>query len=117
VAVIEEAPVAEAVVAESAPAAEIPAAEKPAEKKKEKRPVAAEEEEDGEVSKDGVNLDELFQMKPEMFQSEEGADDDADKKKGKKGKKKSVALEFDEDLGEVVSRKKHKRGDEEGEAW
>ncbi|MCB0100573.1 MAG: transcription termination/antitermination protein NusA [Anaerolineales bacterium] len=122
-AVIEEAPVAEVSavepVAEVATAVEPSAAEKPAEKKKEKRPVAAEEEEDGEVSKDGVNLDELFQMKPEMFQTEDGADDDADKKKGKKGKKKSVALEFDEDLGEVVSRKKHKRGDgdSEGGDW
>ena len=119
----EEAPVAEAAeVAEAVavPTQEVEApaeAEKPAEKKKEpkQRPVE-EPEEDGEVSKDGVSLDELFQMKPEMFQSNEETDDESgDKKKGKKGKKKSVALEFDEDLGEVVSRKKHKRGDDEVE--
>jgi hypothetical protein len=50
-------------------------------------------------------------MKPEIFQTAapEGEDEEA-KKKGKKGKKKSVELEFDEELGAVVSRKKHKRG-------
>jgi N utilization substance protein A len=122
---VEEAPavvVAEPVaVAESAPVVEeVPAVEKPAEKKKEPKRVVEEPEEDGEVSKDGVSLDELFQMKPEMFQSAEGAEDESsdDKKKGKKVKKKGVALEFDEGLGEVVSRKKHKRGDGgDDEAW
>lgn len=44
--------------------------------------------------------------------------DKGKKKKGKKGKKKGVALEFDETLGEVVTRKKHKRGEEGGgEEW
>jgi len=42
--------------------------------------------------------------------TEESADD----KKGKKKTKKDRALEFDEERGEVVARKKHKRGDE---AW
>jgi len=58
-------------------------------------------------------------MKPEIFQTAAAEDDDsADKKKGKKGKKKSVELEFDEERGEVVGRKKHKRGDDElGENW
>jgi hypothetical protein len=106
-------------VAEPATVEELIAAEKQAEKKKEAKRAVEEKEEDGEVSKDGVNLDELFQMKPEMFQPAEGAEDDSDdKKKGKKGKKKGVALEFDEKLGEVVTRKKHKRGDggsDEGE--
>ena len=58
-------------------------------------------------------------MKPEIFQTA-GAEDDesADKKKGKKGKKKSVELEFDEERGEVVGRKKHKRGDDDlGNDW
>lgn len=106
-------------VAESAPAAEMPAAEKPAERKKEAKRVAEEEDEDGEVSKDGVSLDELFQMKPEMFQATNGTEEESDdKKKGKKNKKKGVALEFDEALGEVVSRKKHKRGEDGGgEDW
>ena len=39
------------------------------------------------------------------------------KKKGKKGKKKGVELEFDEGLGAVVGRKKHKRGDDSGSDW
>ena len=57
-------------------------------------------------------------MKPETFQTPAVAEDDDDKKKGKKVKKKGVALEFDEDLGAVVGRKKHKRGDEAGgEEW
>jgi N utilization substance protein A len=106
------------VVAEPESAAEMPVAEKAAEKKKEAKKVVEEVEEDGEVSKDGVSLDELFQMKPEMFQAA-GEEDDAsgDKKKDKKGKKKGVALEFDESLGEVVTRKKHKRGGEDEVEW
>ncbi len=100
------------VVAEPVAVEELPAVEKQTEKKKEPKRVIEETEEDGEVSKDGVNLDELFSIKPEMFASPEGAEEDSDdKKKGKKGKKKGVALEFDEKLGEVVTRKKHKRGD------
>jgi hypothetical protein len=59
-------------------------------------------------------------MKPEIFQSTTPVeeDDPKDKKKSKK-KKKSVALEYDEELGEVVARKKHKRGDDgfDEEAW
>jgi transcription termination/antitermination protein NusA len=117
--VVESVETAVEVVAEPATVEELIAAEKQAEKKKEAKRAVEEKEEDGEVSKDGVNLDELFQMKPEMFQPAEGAEDDSDdKKKGKKGKKKGVALEFDEKLGEVVTRKKHKRGDggsDEGE--
>jgi N utilization substance protein A len=93
-------------------AEEKPAEKKQAEAKKEaKRHV--EEEEDTEFAKDGVSLDELFKMKPEIFQTTTEEDDD--KKKGKKTKKKGVALEFDEDLGEVVGRKKHKRGEDEPE--
>ena len=91
---------------------------KQAEAKKEaKRHV--EEEVDNEFAKDGVSLDELFKMKPEVFQG--AAEDDEssdDKKKGKKTKKKGVSLEFDEGLGEVVGRKKHKRGgDAVGDDW
>jgi hypothetical protein len=58
-------------------------------------------------------------MKPEIFQNTTPAEDDSDdKKKGKKGKKKGVELVLDEDLGEVVGRKKHKRGDDgQGEDW
>lgn len=99
----------------AAPVAEETGAPAPKKEKKEKKPVV--EEVVDENAKDGVSLDELFKMKPEIFQGASLADEDADKKKGKKGKKKSVELEFDEDLGEVVGRKKHKRGDEGGEDW
>ncbi|HET6823532.1 MAG TPA: hypothetical protein VFH34_12860, partial [Anaerolineales bacterium] len=97
---------------------EVPAAEKTAPAKKDSRK-AAEEPEDDEHAKDGVSLDELFSMKPEIFQTPTGEEEEsADKKKGKKGKKKSVELEFDEERGEVVGRKKHKRGDDSlGEDW
>jgi N utilization substance protein A len=102
---------------------EAPVAEPAAQEKKEPKPApakgkAVEEPEDSEHAKDGVSLDELFSMKPEIFQTTEAEEDDSDKKKGKKGKKKSVELEFDEERGEVVGRKKHKRGDDAfGEEW
>lgn len=93
------------------------------EEAKEKKPKKDEEEltEDSDRVKDDVSLDELFALK-EMFQTgrvekevEEPASGD---KKSKKKKKKHVEIEFDEDLGEVVARKKHKRGDDNfGENW
>ncbi len=65
-----------------------------------------------EHAKDGVSLDELFKMKPEVFQKTGPAEEEiSDKKKDKKGKKKTVELEFNESLGAVVGRKIHKRGD------
>ena len=73
-----------------------------------------EEETEEENAKDGVSLDELFKLKPEIFQSPSGMDDDeAAKKKGKKQKKKGVELVLDEELGEVVGHKKHKRGEDD----
>jgi N utilization substance protein A len=117
---VKEEPVVVEVIAEPVPVVvEIPLPEKEGERKKEAKKVVEEEEEDTEFAKDGVSLDALFQMKPEMFQAAAPTEEDADKKKGKKGKKKGVALEFDEKLGEVVTRKKHKRGDEDstGEDW
>jgi N utilization substance protein A len=97
---------------------EMPVVENQAPAKKEPRKVV-EEVEDDEHAKDGVSLDELFSMKPEIFQTASGEDEEsADKKKGKKGKKKSVELVLDEERGEVVGRKKHKRGDDQlGEDW
>jgi hypothetical protein len=71
--------------------------------------------------KDGVALDELFKMKPEIFQNAGNnveEETNGDKKKGKKGKKKAVELQFDEGLGTVVGRKIHKRGgDDTGNDW
>ena len=46
----------------------------------------------------------------------ENSDESTDKKKEKK-KKKDRELEFDESRGEVVARKKHKRGDDSVEVW
>lgn len=107
-------------VAEPVAVEELPLERKPAEGKKEPKKVV--EEEENEFAKDGVSLDALFAMKPEIFQSGTGAaaeDDDSKKKGKKKGKQKGVALEFDENLGEVVARKKHKRGGDDltGEEW
>jgi transcription termination/antitermination protein NusA len=69
-----------------------------------------------------MSFEEMFKLRADAIQPvEEPAEeeDDADKKskKSKKGKK-SVVLEFDEDLGEVVGRKKHKRGDDwDEDSW
>jgi N utilization substance protein A len=112
----ESQPVTDVVSAEPVAVAEALEVEKQAQAKKEAKK-AVEEEED-EHAKDGVSLDELFKMKPEIFQGAGTEEEDADKKKGKKGKKKSVELVLDEERGEVVGRKKHKRGDDElGEDW
>ncbi len=64
-----------------------------------------------------VSFEELFKLGPETIRPSSEEDDKTDKK-GKKGKK-SVEYQFDEDRGEVVGRKKHKRGDAEwtGEDW
>ncbi len=100
---VAEAALVEAMLVEAEPAAV----------KKETKKVVSEEEED-ENAKDGVSLDELFKMKPEIFQATGAVEeDDDDKKKGKKKKKKGVELVLDEDLGEVVGRKIHKRGEDE----
>jgi hypothetical protein len=95
----------------------MPLGEKQAAAKKEAKKHAEETEDD--EHKDGVSLDALFSMKPEIFQAGAPEEDESgDKKKGKKGKKKSVELVLDEERGEVVARKKHKRGgDDFGEDW
>jgi N utilization substance protein A len=104
-----EEPVAAAVevaVAEPAAVEEISTPKKQAEES------AKRDAEEEEHAKDGVALDELFKMKPEIFQNAGPAEEEVgDKKKGKKGKKKAVELQFDEGLGAVVGRKIHKRGD------
>jgi N utilization substance protein A len=67
---------------------------------------------EAENAKDGVSLDELFKMKPEIFRTTTPEEDEAEKKKAKKQKSKGVELVLDEELGAVVGRKKHKRGDD-----
>jgi transcription termination/antitermination protein NusA len=107
-----EEPVSEEPVAESAEA-EAVVGEAVAEKAKPES-----QQEDDET----MSFEEMFKLRADAIQPvEEPAEeeDDADKKskKSKKGKK-SVVLEFDEDLGEVVGRKKHKRGDDwDEDSW
>jgi N utilization substance protein A len=71
-------------------------------------------------------LDELFEIKPEIFDFEvEGDEEDEDEeyrdrkgqpsKRKKKKKKKFVEMEYDPDKDVVIVRKKHKRGDDEWE--
>jgi N utilization substance protein A len=112
-----EAPVVEvpAVVTEpGAEAVEAAAEMTPDTKKQPKVKTEAEEVDEGVAMKDGVSLEEMFAFKPEVFTAgvpgTEAEDDD--KKKGKKKKKKTVELTYDENLGEVVGRKKHKRGED-----
>jgi hypothetical protein len=64
-----------------------------------------------------ATFEELFKLRPETFRPGAEEEDKSDKK-GKKGKK-SVEYQFDEDRGEVVGHKKHKRGDAEwtGDDW
>ena len=97
---VEEAPVVVEAVAEVVVDAEVPA------------PVVAAEDE----SEPEATFEELFKLRPESFTP--AVDDEAEKKdkKGKKGKK-AVEYEFDEERGEVVGRKKHKRGDDVFEDW
>ncbi len=113
---MEEQPAAVAPATEPVKVEDAPAAKKQAEKKEKKQPV--EVVEDDEHAKDGVALDELFKIKPELFQNAEAEEEaGGDKKKGKKGKKKAVELQYDEDLGEVVGRKIHKRGGDSDSNW
>jgi N utilization substance protein A len=119
-----------AAVEEQAEAVAEDVVEEVAEKKvKEKKPRKKDEEEiseDDDLVKDDVSLDELFALK-EMFQTgrvnedEEEEESGEKKKKSKKKKKKHVKMEYDEELGEVVAHKRHKRsrrGDDDfGEDW
>jgi N utilization substance protein A len=63
------------------------------------------------------SLEQLFTLSPESLRpapADEGEEEGAKDKKGKKGKKTDVTLVYDEERGEVVGRKKHKRG---GDEW
>jgi N utilization substance protein A len=68
-----------------------------------------------EEAKEEPSLEELFKLRPETLvpaSTEEAEEEKAKDKKGKKGK--AVTLEYDEERGAVVGRKKHKR---EGGTW
>jgi len=58
-----------------------------------------------------VSFEELFKLRPEIVNPVAEDDDELKKDKKEKKGKKSVEYQFDEDRGEVVGRKKHKRGD------
>jgi N utilization substance protein A len=108
--VVEEAPV-EVPASESAPetVAEAPAGPEVVEEKSEavvEAPAAAEAGETAPVS-----FEELFKLRPEIVNTVAEDDDELKKDKKEKKGKKSVEYQFDEDRGEVVGRKKHKRGD------
>ena len=57
-----------------------------------------------------VSFEELFKLRPEVVAPTTDEEEELRKAKNKKGKK-SVEYQFDEARGEVVGRKKHKRGD------
>lgn len=98
----ETAPIMAATQAEAASeaTAETPQAEAVAE-----APVAVESEESAPSS-----FEELFKLRPEIVAPVADDEEELKKAKNKKGKK-SVEYQFDEARGEVVGRKKHKRGD------
>jgi transcription termination/antitermination protein NusA len=105
------------------PEEEAPAEEVPAEASAEVA-LAAEGQAEAEAPAEGIaepeakeelepSLEQLFTLSPESLRpaSSEEADEEGKKdKKGKKGKKTDVTLVFDEERGQVVGRKKHKRG-------
>jgi N utilization substance protein A len=111
---VAEVPAAEATAATAeAIATDAPAAETAAVLEAQPTAAAPAEEEAGTEA----TFEELFKLRPDTFKPGTEEDDHGDKK-GKKGKK-SVEYQFDEDRGEVVGRKKHKRGDVDwtGEDW
>jgi N utilization substance protein A len=69
-----------------------------------------------------ATLDELFTLKPEVFDidSEEYEEEESDEtggKKKKKKKKKYVEMEYDPDKDVVIVKRKRKRGDEWDDNW
>jgi N utilization substance protein A len=86
-------------------------------------PVATTEEEKAvapeaeEAEEEAPSLEQIFAIPAEILRAQVENDDESETgKKGKKGKK-SVTYEFDESLGEVVRRKKHKKEDSWEEGW
>lgn len=94
----------------------LPSAEAPAEE-----PTVietAEAPETSETEEQAPSLEQVFAIPAEVLRAQVENDEESEaSKKGKKGKKKSVTYEFDESLGEVVRRKKHKKEDDWEESW
>lgn len=93
---------------EAVPVAEAPAAAAPA-------PSAIPLEED--FAKDGVRLDDLFSVELFRKRSQAFSMEEESGKGKKKAKKKYIEIEYDEDSGETITRRRHKRGDEDWEEW
>ncbi len=116
---VQEEVVAEEDVVEAAPVTE----ESVAEELVGEEPASPESAvEEARTDEPDVTFAELFKLGEDVIMpaAEPAEEEDSDEKKTKKAKKgkKSVVLEFDEDLGEVVGRKKHKRGgDWDEDAW
>lgn len=76
-------------------------------------------------SEQELSFDEIFSLKPDVFEQElveeeEEEDGEGGSKKSQKKKKKgekSRALEYDPDLDMTIAKKKHKRGEDEWEDW
>jgi N utilization substance protein A len=72
-----------------------------------------------------ATLDQLFALRPEVFDGTreviEEEDDETGDKKGKKGKKakkrRFVEMEYDPDLNEMIVKRKHKNEDEWDDNW
>ena len=99
--------------------AEVPAGEAEAQPEVQKEaPMKVRDGTEEEPERD-LSLEEMFaavQTEVARPASEDEEEDEAGKKKSKK--KKNVELEYDPDLGEVISRKKRKRGSGDGwEEW
>lgn len=93
-----------------APVAEpTPTVEKPA-----TTPTISENE---DFAKDGVRLDDLFSMEVFRRRTQTAGMEDESRKGKKKAKKKIVEIEYDEESGETIARRRHKRGDEDWEEW
>ncbi len=87
--------------------------------KEEEKPVVVIEEAEEELPAD---LDQIFALKPEVFEAapsseDEEESDDSKKGTGKKKKKKHVEIEYDPDRDLMMIHKKHKRGGGEWGDW
>ncbi len=118
--VVEELPAKEEVT--EAPEAAVPAEAALPEVEEVGAPAVPETVETGEAeAEEEVSFDQLFALKPDMLSAEEIEEEEEEgepgkegepKKKKKKKKRKSVEIEYDPDRDVVLSKKKHKRGDE-----
>jgi len=115
----------EAQAAEAAPTPEIqvkvevrPVEEEARPAEEEAAPVVEGIKAESEVAVEEKPLEEIFSLKPEMLttapvvEEEEAAGD-----KKKKKKKKNIEIEYDDEKGQTIAHKKHKRGEEGWDEW